>query len=135
VFAPAPTTGDPRLIERMVANLADNALSYNQAGGRVEMTTGIMDGQAGLRIVNTGHQVPADQVQRLLQPFQRLNPGRTGETDGLGLGLSIVAAIAKAHHAVVSAHPRPGGGLSIEVSFAAQAKRTAIERSQADSDR
>ncbi len=118
-LAPAPIAGDPRLAERMVANLADNALRYNMAGGWVQVTTGTRNGHAVLLVANTGPDVPADQIQRLLQPFQRLSPDRAGGPGGSGLGLSIVAAIANAHGAAISAHPRLGGGLSIEVSFAA----------------
>ena len=61
--------------------------------------------------------VPAEDVQRLLQPFQRLAPDRTGTGDGLGLGLSIVAAIATAHDAVLDIKPREHGGLSVEARF------------------
>ncbi len=118
-LAPAPVAGDPYLAERMVANLADNALRYNVAGGSVQVATGTRNGRAVLLVANTGPQVPADQIQRLLQPFQRLNPGRVGEPGGSGLGLSIVAAIANAHQAVITARPGPDGGLSVEVSFAA----------------
>jgi len=119
VLAPSPIAADPRLAERMVANLADNALRYNVAGGWVQVTTGTRNGRAVLLVVNTGPEVPAGQIQRLLQPFQRLSPDRASEPGGSGLGLSIVAAIAKAHEAAISAHPGPDGGLSIEVSFAA----------------
>jgi signal transduction histidine kinase len=118
-LAPAPIAGDPRLAERMVANLADNALRYNVAGGWAQVTTGTRNGRTVLLVTNTGPDVPADQIQRLLQPFQRLSPDRAGGPGGSGLGLSIVAAIANAHGAAISAHPGPGGGLSIEVSFAA----------------
>jgi signal transduction histidine kinase len=118
-LAPSPIAGDPGLTERMVANLADNALRYNVTGGRVKVLTGTRDGRAFLVIANTGPKVPPDQVQRLLQPFQRLNPGRAGESGGSGLGLSIVTAIAKAHEATISASPEPGGGLRIEVGLAA----------------
>ena len=99
-----------------LANLADNALSYNRPGGRVEVTTGIRDGCAVLRVINTGPLVPADQVERLLLPFQRLGQDRTA--GGSGLGLSIVAAIARAHGASVSARPGRDGGLRVEVVFA-----------------
>jgi signal transduction histidine kinase len=112
---PAGASGDPRLTERLVANLLDNALRYNVAGGRVDVTTTTRTGRAVLSVVNTGLPVPADQIDRLLQPFQRLPEHRAG--DGFGLGLSIVAAIAKAHHADLTAQPAPGGGLHIEVSF------------------
>jgi signal transduction histidine kinase len=118
-LAPAPIAGDPRLAERMVTNLADNALRYNVAGGWVQVTTGTRNGHAVLLVANTGPEVPADQIQRLLQPFQRLSPDRAGGPGGSGLGLSIVAAIANAHGASISAHPGQDGGLSIEVSFAA----------------
>jgi signal transduction histidine kinase len=116
-FVSAPVTGDPGLAERLVANLADNALRYNMPGGHVQVTTGTMNGHAFLRVINTGPHVPAAQVQRLLQPFQRLSPDRAADADGSGLGLSIVAAIAKAHGAVLSARPGPQGGLSVEVTF------------------
>jgi signal transduction histidine kinase len=119
VLASAPVAVDIGLAERLVANLTDNALRYNVPGGQVEITTGTRDGRAVLRVVNTGPLIPADQIQRLLRPFQRLSPDRAGQPGGSGLGLSIVAAIAKAHGATVSAVPGPVGGLAVEVSFAA----------------
>src|SRR5262249_59477863 len=69
----------------------------------------------------TGPPVPGSQIERLLQPFHRLAPGRTGQPDGHGLGLSIVQAIAAAHDATLTASPRPGGGLAVEVTFPAPA--------------
>jgi signal transduction histidine kinase len=117
----APTAGDPGLAERLVANLVDNALRYNNPGGQVEVITGTRNGHAILRVANTGPVVPADQIQRLLQPFQRLSRDRTGAPGGSGLGLSIVDAIAKAHGATISARPGNEGGLDIEVTFTAPA--------------
>jgi signal transduction histidine kinase len=76
-------------------------------------------GRALLSVTNTGPPVPSDQVDRLLQPFQRLNGERGSDRDGLGLGLSIVAAIATAHNASLSVRPQPRGGLAVEVSFPA----------------
>jgi signal transduction histidine kinase len=119
----APATGDPSLAERLIANLTDNALSYNVPGGQVEVSTGTRNGHAFLLMANTGPPVPAGQIQRLLQPFQRLNPDRADEPGRSGLGLSIVAAIAKAHDAALSVHPGNHGGLSVEVTFAAAALR------------
>ncbi|HYW26915.1 MAG TPA: ATP-binding protein, partial [Terriglobales bacterium] len=54
---------------------------------------------------------------RLFLPFQRLAPDRADGTDGLGLGLSIVAAVATAHGAALRAHPGPNGGLDVVVCF------------------
>ncbi|MFC0039494.1 sensor histidine kinase [Actinomadura rayongensis] len=115
----APAAGDRRLAERLVINLVDNGLRHNVAGGEVLVTTRVRDGEAVLTVSNTGPVVPPEQIDRLLQPFQRLAAGRTGtDSDGLGLGLSIVAAIVKAHGAALRVRPRPGGGLDIEVAFA-----------------
>ena len=61
--------------------------------------------------------IPAGQVGRLFEPFQRLGGQRTRNGDGYGLGLAIVRAIADAHGATVTARARPEGGLDIEVSF------------------
>jgi signal transduction histidine kinase len=114
---PAPTMGDRRLTERLVANLLDNALRYNVPGGRITVMTATTTTAALLSVTNTGPTVPTDQIERLLQPFQRLAADRAGGHDGFGLGLSIVAAIANAHDARLAARPAAGGGLHIEVTF------------------
>jgi signal transduction histidine kinase len=115
--AAAPTSGDPALVERLVANLLDNAVRYNLPGGRVEVATATNAERAVLSIANTGPVVPPEQVDRLFEPFQRLGD-RTFQSDGHhGLGLSIVRAIAAAHEATLTASARPAGGLAVEVSF------------------
>ena len=118
---PAPTAGSPDLAERLAANLIDNALRYNLPDGHVEVTTEISDSRAVLTVINTGPAVPAAALNRLFQPFQRLTTDRTGRCDGLGLGLSIVQAIAGAHHATITTCPQPRGGLLIAVAFPATA--------------
>ncbi len=119
-LGPAPFDGDPRLIERLVANLVDNAVEHNDAGGRVRISTDATDGQAVLTVTNTGPVVPPDEIDRLFQPFQRLDPRRAHHKSGHGLGLSIVRAIATAHNAAITARPLPDGGLSLSVAFPAQ---------------
>jgi signal transduction histidine kinase len=126
-ICPAPLAGDPRLVERMVANLIDNALRHNEPGGWIEVTTGTRAGRAVLTVTNTGPEIPAAEASRLLRPFQRLGTDRTGHGKGLGLGLSIVAAIAEAHDATLSVRPRPGGGLHVEVSFTALGASDTLE--------
>jgi signal transduction histidine kinase len=116
-LGPAPTTGSPRLAERLAANLIDNALRHNLPGGQVEVTTGTRASRAVLTVANTGPVVPAAAIDRLFEPFQRITADRTSHGDGLGLGLSIVQAIASAHHAAITARPQPRGGLLIEVAF------------------
>jgi signal transduction histidine kinase len=68
-------------------------------------------------ISNTGSVVAAADVDRLFGAFQRLGADRTSRSSGHGLGLAIVKAIADAHGAVVTAVPRPEGGLHVVVSF------------------
>jgi len=119
-LAAAPAVGDPRLVERLTANLIDNAIRHNVPGGEVEIATGLRERRAFVSIANTGPAVPPEQIERLFQPFQRL-VGRTRHDGGHGLGLSIVQAIANAHDAEICARARPEGGLAIEVSFPAVA--------------
>jgi signal transduction histidine kinase len=116
-FAAAPVAGDPRLVERLLVNLVDNAIRHNGRGGHIEFATGTRDRRAFVSITNTGPPVPPEEIDRLFQPFQRLGGSRTGHNSGYGLGLSIVRAIANAHRAELSVRARREGGLSIEVSF------------------
>jgi signal transduction histidine kinase len=117
-LGPAQTAGDRRLLERLVANLLDNALHHNTPGGWVTVRTETDRDLATLHVANSGPVIPPDQAEVLLQPFQRLAPP-SRRRDGLGLGLSIVAAIAAAHGANLATEPRAGGGLDITVSFPA----------------
>lgn len=110
-------SGDPLLTGRLVANLIDNAVRHNVAGGTVEISTAARDGCAVLTVANTGPVIPATEVDRLFQPFQRLGTRHTRSGEGHGLGLSIVRAIANAHHAAIEARALPGGGLVINVIF------------------
>jgi signal transduction histidine kinase len=120
VLDDATVAGDARLIDRLVANLVDNAIRYNIPGGRVEVKLRSSTTEAMLAVTNTGPPVPPDQVSRLLEPFQRAAPDRTAGPNGLGLGLSIVADIAKAHGASLEVGPRPEGGLTVAVIFPAR---------------
>jgi signal transduction histidine kinase len=115
---PASISGDRRLIERLVSNLVDNAIRHNDAGGRAEVTVRSRAGEVEVVVSNAGPVVPAGEVDRLLQPFQRLGSDRVGQRDGLGLGLSIVAAIADAHDATLEVVPGQDGGLEVSVRLA-----------------
>jgi signal transduction histidine kinase len=114
---PAQTCGDSALLERTVENLVENAIRHNIPGGRVHITTATTDQKAALTISNTGPQIDDDDIPRLFEPFQRKRPVRTGSDRGVGVGLSIVASVAAAHHGHVSAEPRPGGGLDITLTL------------------
>jgi signal transduction histidine kinase len=115
VSQPAPTSGDPVLLERLVSNLVENAIRHNAPEGRVSIRTGQNDGLATVTVTNTGPIIPAYEVETLFQPFRRLSQERSSGPDrGFGLGLSIVRAVARAHGGAVHARPRDGGGLIVE---------------------
>ncbi|MGH3224040.1 MAG: sensor histidine kinase [Streptosporangiaceae bacterium] len=114
---PAAPDGDPLLIQQLVTNLIDNAARHNIPGGDIQVATGTSSGHAVLSVTNSGQVIPAAEVDRLFQPFQRLGPRPARRDGGHGLGLSIVRAIASSCGAAITAQPRPGGGLSIDVTF------------------
>jgi signal transduction histidine kinase len=109
----APVSGDGVLLERLVANLLDNAEQYNVPGGTVAISTTTENGSSLLRVVNTGLVISPDQVERLLLPFTRLDD-RT-QHNGFGLGLALVSSIATIHHGTVRATAVPTGGLDVTV--------------------
>jgi signal transduction histidine kinase len=110
---PAPLTGDPALIERLVANLVENAVRHNVIGGSVQVN--VRPGH--VEVENTGVDIRPDDVRRLAEPFERLHRDTSGP--GAGLGLSIVRAVADAHGARLDLHARAGGGLVASVTFTA----------------
>lgn len=129
----APANGDRRLVERLIRNLVDNAMRYNEPAGQVDIATTTEFGHAVLTITNTGPTIPPGEIDRLFQPFQRLTPNRSSRANGTGLGLSIAKAIADAHNAAIATTPRPNGGLKIQVRFPRCAQREKIPAAQARS--
>ena len=117
-FAPARTRGDRVLLERMIANLVENAVPHNEPNGWIAIrTTAQVDG-ATFEIDNTGPTVAAEQIPTLFEPFARAKQ-RLNDSDGVGLGLSIASAIARAHDTTIKARPRPDGGLEVSVTIPA----------------
>ena len=117
--AAATTTGDPTLLELLVANLVDNALRHNLADGSISVLTTTTCGQPALTVVNTGPLIPDAALDHLFEPFRTTGTDRIRHANGHGLGLAIVRAIADAHGATIDAHARPSGGLEITITFPA----------------
>jgi signal transduction histidine kinase len=111
-LAPAVTTGDQQLIERMVWNLVDNAVRHNEPGGWIQIVTGPCEPGVVLRVANGGPSVPDDAVTTLTEPFRRMTKQADG---GVGLGLSIAQSVSIAHGAHLDVQNRPDGGLSVSV--------------------
>ncbi|GGU84905.1 sensor protein CutS [Streptomyces albospinus] len=110
--------GNGVLLERIGLNLVQNAVRYNvPEEGWVDVTTEHQPGHAVLVVANTGPVVPAYEIENLFEPFRRLRAERTGSDKGVGLGLSIVRSVVRAHDGTITAEPREGGGLVIRVSL------------------
>ncbi|TCC08219.1 sensor histidine kinase [Kribbella soli] len=102
-LTPATITGDVPLTASLVTNLLANAIRHNVPGGTVDIATA--DGR--LTVTNTGRTIPPDEISRLTEPFQR------AQSQGHGLGLAIITAVARAHGAQLTIEPNPAGGLHV----------------------
>jgi two-component system sensor histidine kinase KdpD len=105
---------DPGLLERVVANLIDNALRHGR-GSPVTLRGSAHADRVELRIVDAGPGVPQGQSDRLFAPFQRLGDR---EPRGLGLGLAVARGFTEAMGGTLTAEDTPGGGLTTVISLA-----------------
>ncbi|MEU6668700.1 ATP-binding protein [Streptomyces sp. NPDC046727] len=113
---------DPPLLERVIANLASNAVRHTPPGHKVLVTASALAGRVELRVVDRGPGLPQAGRERLFEPFQRL--GDTDNTTGLGLGLALARGLTEAMNGALSPEDTPGGGLTMVVSLPL-AERTA----------
>ncbi|MEU2172346.1 HAMP domain-containing sensor histidine kinase [Micromonospora chersina] len=95
-LCPAPVGGDPGLLDRLVSNLVDNAIRHNESGAWVEVSTGRRGATAVVTVRNGGDEIPAAQVDRLCEPFQRLTVNPVPGARSTGLGRAIVRSIGRA---------------------------------------
>jgi signal transduction histidine kinase len=117
MLADAPVRGDRALVERLIANLLDNAVDHNREEGWVQVMTGADSERAVLRVANSGPPISAAEIERLFEPFHRGGGARTASNGHYGLGLSIARAIVVAHDGEIDAEPELGGGLVVTVSL------------------
>ncbi len=110
--------GSPRLLRRLIRNLLENARRYSHG----EISLDLSQGRAGTRqmavvkVHDRGPGVPADQRERIFEPFYRL-PGASEHEGGVGLGLSLVKSISQRHGGTARCEARPGGGASFVVEL------------------
>ncbi|NJD87430.1 MAG: HAMP domain-containing protein [Betaproteobacteria bacterium] len=104
----------PLAIQRLVDNLIQNAAKHG--GGEILVRTARRGDEAVVSVLDRGPGIPAADIERLKEPFTRRDEARSGRS-GAGLGLAIVARIAKAHGARFDLAPRDGGGLEASVAF------------------
>lgn len=114
---------DPGLLERVLANLLDNALRHSGPATPVRVTAEQHGDRVSIAVVDRGPGVPAGTEEQLFEPFQRL--GDHDNTTGVGLGLSVVRGFVEAMGGTVHAEPTPGGGLTMLVDLPSGARAEA----------
>jgi hypothetical protein len=113
----AYTLGDPRLLERLIGNLVENAVRHNVDGGWLRVSCGAAGERAWLHVANGGQVIAPGDVDVLFEPFRRGAGKARTATRGAGLGLSIVRLIVEAHHGRLQAAAPPFGGLAIRIEL------------------
>jgi signal transduction histidine kinase len=119
----AVTVGDPRLLERLIGNLVENAIRHNVANGWLRITTGQTNDKVWLHVANGGSVIPGGDVDRLFEPFRRGSGKVRTATKGAGLGLAIVRLIVEAHQGRLQAAAPPFGGLAVRVELPREKRR------------
>lgn len=112
----AVALADPGLLERVLANIVDNALRYG-GDSVVRINAGTVAGRTLINVIDEGPGVPRGVADQLFEPFQRL--GDRNNKYGVGLGLSVARGFAEAMGGTISATDTPGGGLTILVDLPA----------------
>jgi len=109
-------SGDNRLIQRMIANLLDNAIKYTPAGGSIEMTVNTLNDDAvAITVKDTGMGISEKDRPRIFERFYRCDPSRSEA--GIGLGLSFARAVARAHGGDIKVTSTPNQGSTFTVTF------------------
>jgi len=109
--------GSQTLLARMIDNVIDNAIGHNQPGGWVRVTTTVEDTRARVVVENSGPVLDPGEVKQLTQPFRRIGAERTGQDDGAGLGLAIVASITEVHAGTLELAAIEDGGLRVAITL------------------
>lgn len=115
--------GDKQMIEELIYNLCDNAISYNNTGGSVCVSVTEEEKRCVLLVQDTGIGIPKEHQERIFERFYRVDKSRSKSTGGTGLGLAIVKHIVAMHKAELSLVSEVGVGTKITVMF---------ERAEAD---
>jgi signal transduction histidine kinase len=111
---PLPVVGEPISLRRAIANLVDNAVRY---GGAARVTAAREGGQALILVEDNGPGLPEADLQRVLEPFTRLEPSRSRDTGGVGLGLATAQGVARSHGGTLTLANRAGGGLAARLAL------------------
>lgn len=113
--APAPVHGDPRRLMQVMNNLLENALRYTDPGGRVRVALHVDADVVAIDVMDSAPGVPPHLLPRLFERLFRVEPSRSREFGGAGLGLALCRAVVQAHGGEIDANPSPLGGVWIRV--------------------
>jgi two-component system sensor histidine kinase CpxA len=120
---------DPQLLRSAIENVVRNATRYSAEGTPVEISIGRENGVGGeqivVRVCDSGPGVPPEELEKIFQPFYRIDNARNRETGGAGLGLSIADRAVRLHGGRVHASNRRGGGLEVEIRIPAAPRTSA----------
>ena len=114
---PATVIGDRDRLRQVIDNLIANVRAHTPPGTPVAVGLHRIDGQAELSVSDSGPGFTEEEAARVFERFYRVDHSRTRASGGVGLGLSIVAAVAEAHGGVATARPTPGGGATFLVAI------------------
>lgn len=109
--------GNKDMLKELVENLAQNAIRYNNQGGKVSITVKEIEGRNALIVKDNGIGIPASEQQRVFERFYRVDKSRSKATGGTGLGLAIVKHIVEIHDAKIELDSAVGIGTTITVVF------------------
>ena len=109
--------GNKEMLKELIENLTQNAIRYNNEGGKVSVSVNERDGRACLVVKDNGIGIPASEQQRIFERFYRVDKSRSKETGGTGLGLAIVKHIVELDDARIELDSAPGVGTTISVYF------------------
>lgn len=104
---PVTVLGDRHRLRQLLLNLLDNAIKYNHPGGSVSVELQGTGREAALKIINTGHEIPAEKLPRVFERFFRCDESHNNAVEGCGLGLSIAQWIVTAHGGSIQIHSQP----------------------------
>lgn len=115
--SPCTVRGDKQMLEELIYNLCDNAICYNNPGGSVAVTVGLMENKTILQVKDTGIGIPKESQERVFERFYRVDKSRSKSTGGTGLGLAIVKHIVAVHDARIMLVSEVGKGTDITITF------------------